>query len=298
LIELLVVIGIIAVLLAILVPIVSQVRLSAQTAATQAQLQKINTAITNYFNDFHGYPGLMHNLVLNPASTGDPPRVEVNMTQSEDLVLALLGGISFNPNKPLNDKDAFTYVPDRLGKGPVTCRPNLPPIAKNPYMTLKDSDLTPRNAAGDYMAADMESQLFMKTSAPPQQDSKAPEFVDQYSTPRPIIYIRANQNIPRGAAPQQNIITKKGNFNPNFAYNWDTFGIYMRPATVNGEAKADFLYKLNSTDNQTDQRFLDYFTGPDKFTPRNANGYLLISAGADRQFGTPDDIVFGSGGGQ
>src|SRR5216110_1976560 len=66
LIELLVVIGIIAVLIAILIPVVGRVRLAAQTANTTNQMHRISAAIQNYFNDFQAYPGVFSNREFTP----------------------------------------------------------------------------------------------------------------------------------------------------------------------------------------------------------------------------------------
>src|SRR5438105_8250831 len=61
LIELLVVIGIIAVLIAILIPVVGRVRLAAQTANTTNQMHRISAAIQTYYHDFNAYPGALPN---------------------------------------------------------------------------------------------------------------------------------------------------------------------------------------------------------------------------------------------
>jgi prepilin-type N-terminal cleavage/methylation domain-containing protein len=61
LIELLVVIGIIAVLVALLIPVVGKVRRAANGAATSAQLSSIAVAIQAYYGDFRAYPGPLPN---------------------------------------------------------------------------------------------------------------------------------------------------------------------------------------------------------------------------------------------
>src|SRR5690348_18028042 len=55
--ELVVVIAIIAVLMSILIPVVSKIRRSAQTANTKNFISQIDGAINRYYSDFHGYPG-------------------------------------------------------------------------------------------------------------------------------------------------------------------------------------------------------------------------------------------------
>jgi len=65
LLELLVVIGIIVLLAAILVPVVSQVRMKGYVTTTQAQMQRIAGAIQAYYHDFKSYPGPLANAALN-----------------------------------------------------------------------------------------------------------------------------------------------------------------------------------------------------------------------------------------
>ena len=57
LVELLVVIGIIVLLVGILLPVVNGARRSAWNAASQAQLNRLVSAITAYEQDFRSYPG-------------------------------------------------------------------------------------------------------------------------------------------------------------------------------------------------------------------------------------------------
>src|SRR3954451_8771300 len=64
LLELLVVIGIIVLLAAILVPVVSQIRMKGYVTTTQAQMQRIAAAVQSYYHDFKAYPGPLANSSL------------------------------------------------------------------------------------------------------------------------------------------------------------------------------------------------------------------------------------------
>src|SRR4051794_23285258 len=61
LVELLVVIGIIALLIGILIPVVSRVRQAAHGANTKSLMQKISAACSAYQLTFNAYPGIMPN---------------------------------------------------------------------------------------------------------------------------------------------------------------------------------------------------------------------------------------------
>src|SRR4051812_12032191 len=72
-IELLVVIGIIVVLMSILIPAVGRVQLQARIADTRAQIQKISSAMENYYKDNNAYPGPLPNAIFpggGPAVAG------------------------------------------------------------------------------------------------------------------------------------------------------------------------------------------------------------------------------------
>src|SRR5688572_32466530 len=117
--ELLIVIGIIVLLVSILIPVVSKVRIAAKTTETQALLQKINNAITNYFHDYQAYPGMNPNSAFHPNTPAKPYRVVPGMTQTEDLVLCLLGSLTFSRNPPTAIPDHVAFSWKELGKGPL-----------------------------------------------------------------------------------------------------------------------------------------------------------------------------------
>jgi len=97
LVELLVVIGIIAVLIGILIPVVSKMRIQGQITNTKQQLSRISQAITIYEHDFRGYPGLLPTQAFQGPSgyfdtgSGTDMVTPTQYTQAEDLVMALMG---------------------------------------------------------------------------------------------------------------------------------------------------------------------------------------------------------------
>jgi|GEM_PF-745671 len=134
LIELLVVIGIIAVLIALLLPAIGGMHRAANDANTRNEVNQIATACESYYQDFRAYPGPISNQDIEvPTTTGwtapvdtyhDPsggngqgglsmagPRAgpqsinpingqQMYFTSSENLVFGLLGGLWNNPVTP------------------------------------------------------------------------------------------------------------------------------------------------------------------------------------------------------
>jgi prepilin-type N-terminal cleavage/methylation domain-containing protein len=284
LIELLVVIGIIAVLIAILIPVVGKVRLAAQTANTTNQMHKISAAIQNYHNDFLAYPGALANSEFTPSGNlsqklGNTSTFFPNFakyTQSEDMPMALLGGFQFDANGKLDLR------PNEVGLGPVSFNTVTVQPRKNAYIERRPEDFTPL-LAGKLAQLKQIAELGMNYV----DDSEAPEFVDLYSSPRPILYMRANSG---GAAGNILYNSKKsGQFKSTFSYDWSTITPYLKTSTPN----PDFAGK-----DETDSNVQAYFTSSSGNTAKGAGAYILIDAGPDRIFGTADDIVVTAGGGQ
>jgi type II secretory pathway pseudopilin PulG len=290
----LVVIGIIVVLMAILVPVVSRMRIAVQTANTNAMLQRISAGINNYFNDFNAYPGLIANAKFNPTTPTFPHRLVPNQTQSEDLVLALLGGGRANGSAATGYDIGFD--PQAVGQGPVTI--NSRNVGKkNPYFAKRDEELTP--APGGKLGGDPNN----KPEFVYVLDSEVPEFMDVYPEPRPILYMRCNAGIPKSrfdVDAQQRILGPQGGFDAaRYGYNWDTIQMYLKtPSKGFADPKtADFGGRV-PTRPSSEKELFQYFAGPSGDMPRNAGSYMLISAGPNRLFGDGDDIIYGSGGGQ
>jgi prepilin-type N-terminal cleavage/methylation domain-containing protein len=274
LIELLVVIGNITVLLAILIPVVSRVRLSAQTASTTAEMHRISAAIGNYFNDFQAYPGMTSNQgFANGPKPFNPPTG--TYTQSEDLVMALLGGLQFDQSNRIK------FVPDQVGLGPISFNTVVVTPRKNAYMEKNAADLTPLQD-GAMVPTKGVVDLGMGYAS----DSDVPEFFDQYATQRPILYLRANPSAIKGNV----LYNGAQRFDQTFSYDYNAIKPYLSTKDFGGKAP-------------TDPAVRGYFATPDSKNAvqpvaRGAGSYLLLNAGPDRILGTDDDIIVSAGGGQ
>ncbi len=96
LVELMTVLAILAILMTILIPVIGKVRMRAQIAVVQQQLNEIEGAIGRFYQDQGSYPGPLPNSYLYTAKRGlaAPPIYDVTgthsthkITQAENLVL-------------------------------------------------------------------------------------------------------------------------------------------------------------------------------------------------------------------
>ncbi|MGE5612589.1 MAG: type II secretion system protein [Bacillota bacterium] len=275
LVELLVVIGIIGVLVSILVPVAGRIRQAGYKTDTANQLNVIRTAIEMYHQTFQAYPGPFSNqdVCTEAKVLFDGSKV----TMAENLVLGLLGGIEQRPNDKAPRYD-FAWV----GTGPRSL------VASNPKRY--DPFLTTSGWISDGQFREAETGRIVC------QDSRVPEFVDRYpAQPMPVLYLRARLGAPgiiNGANSKelyQYDIRQITPYTSNRIYGnvqgLQKVGNDMSVA-FNKSSLADALpYFKNATlcpDKEKDQT---------KGTPRAKDGFILISAGQDRIYGTADDIT-------
>lgn len=225
LVELLVVIGLIAVLISVLVPTVSRVRRAAWTASTQALISKIQGAIERYYQDHGAYPGPLPDQnpggglpyvggsfarmpLINPVPKGfsfppsgvatDPiPNTVPAATPSGDffcitgtnnLVLGLLGGLYFDISS-----QKVQYNPALVGKGPATLNPARPGISAA-YLDTSALFWSDEGTPSDPKKVG----LFLYDGVVPANDSPIPSLVDTYPDAMPILYLRARRGATGG----------------------------------------------------------------------------------------------------
>ena len=215
LIELMVAIGIIALLVGILLPVVGRVRTQGYVANTQAFLGQLQAACEAYQLDFRAYPGPVPNGQLNNATAApfdivsDATAVanakaagfdvtaghleNGRVTGPENLVLGLLGGLTL-------DGTDVEYNPALVGTGAASLNPGQPKKYK-PYLdatnlSFRDNEFitTADRRTGRYHDA---AVPLTSVTAGGANDSLVPEFVDRFPAPMPVLYLRANS----GASP-------------------------------------------------------------------------------------------------
>jgi len=335
LIEILVVIGIIVVLIGILIPVVSKVRKSAQVTTVNAQLKDIEGSIQQYAQDFGGaLPGpLAYNQIRMPsgftmnvdtasASTGGFATTldATKITMSENLVLALAGGLKYDPTQT----PPIVYDPTLIGGGAMSLNPASPKKGRS-YIDQKNLSW---RTVGNAKTGKYEDGAGVAT------DSEIPELLDTFPSPMPILYLRARKGqqppagvLPAAWTPTNNFIVtfdasnaagdlRVGQYDLSqvIAYTDSTIGesksidansyTGTKPpagqlrhglATVVLAAKMDKADPAYAYPYDAYPYFRDPASSDANPQPRAKDSFILISAGLDRVYGTADDITsFGS----
>jgi len=138
----------------------------------------------------------------------------------------------------------------------------------------------------------------------PCRDTNIPEFIDRYpSEPMPILYLRARPGASGIISPDP-----ANKSSTSFPYQYDIRQINRYTCMDDRGTPANFygnIQGLTTVRNGADllafnADALPYFRNPTldapgtrngEGTPRNKDGFILISAGPDRTFGTLDDIT-------
>ena len=323
LVEMLTVIGIIVLLVSILLPVVSAVRTKGHAAKTQAILQSIAAGIQSYYGDFNAYPGPLHNSEVHnntgsiAVKQGGPAIPHSRVTMSENLTLGLLGGFTMLPS------GSWVYDYDAVGTGSISLNARNPKKFKA-YMDK--SNLTPFRPPGSGPGAGRDGYAFGDEVAE-ANDSQIAEFVDGFPDVLPILYLRAKQGAPVTGA-QSVVVTNTTNYANQMQYDLgqvigytgtnigvgkdrDALKDYSPPPATNanpthGLRTADPAKSVYQNQNQRPPGDGNTYAYPYDLNAymrhptlagaaRQQDGYYLISAGADRIYGTKDDITFPAG---
>lgn len=116
LVELLVVIGIIAVLAALITPAIFQARISAQNAAIRAEIDLLHMGIMNYKNRFGSYPPCSSNCNPRPPMASPPGKKIGDQAARMHLKRLFPRCISSQSPLPPTTQDQFYVVQDNNGQ--------------------------------------------------------------------------------------------------------------------------------------------------------------------------------------
>jgi len=291
LVELLVVIAIIAILLGLALPALNDARMRARVLGDRASLSSIETAIETFANDQGRYPdsatgnnvtasGVLGLAYQDPGTT--PP------DQGAHHLVEALAGLDFLGYQ----EDHYYQVEDNDGSITGGLYPPGTPLVYNealsqfqeaersgPYLKLSSVNI------GTMQDAQGEDGTIWQSGT-----NSNPVFLDsiEKGEERPILYYRAKRSATS--------ITGIYDYNDNFHITTDVTG-GAESAPVHPE-----LYCAGGTDPDQWAKYVwDPKTGmlPDgskdysypSARPHNADSFLLINAGRDHQYGTPDDIT-------
>jgi len=311
--ELLTVMAIIALLLSILSPALRMVRRIAKDTAQRAQFHSIDVGLETYSGEMEQYP----DSTIRPSANGDPTGSSPPFTVgAHHLAEALVGRdmLGFDPWTTWDsEKD------DTVDKYKDIYASKDPPKNSLPDQVTKSLD----RRKGPYLSSDsveayQVQQLYDGTittvypgnldktgSAPSATYSPAPVLTDSYrvraiSLPNgkqvkagsPILYYRANIT---------SRIFENGTTMTTVEDPCAAAGIYnsfdneklLALGTIMDQLKKHNFDRNEGGDKVGRTKFYDAITNPTITTqvrPYNQTSYILMSAGFDGIFGTPDDI--------
>ena len=282
--ELLTVAAIIAMLIALLMPALAVVRNKAKEARQRAQLITIELALVAFRNDYGDYP---------PSVDPDPPG---DYCGAQELAEALFGWdlLGFHPKSAwrADGLDASngpeTYDPLKTRDDDGDGVPDTLNERRGPYLELASANVFRLGIS----VPGARDGLFNDTT-PLEEDTFV--LCDVFGVRRvtiagetvkagtPILYYRANTS------------SKDHTISPEYdkrIYNVEDNRslVELKTLTLDGTAGKDHRLADSSENFEV---FYDYITDPKVIAtpwPYRADSYILISAGADGEYGTSDDI--------
>jgi prepilin-type N-terminal cleavage/methylation domain-containing protein len=267
LVEMLTVVGIMAILAAILIGSIHKVRATGFNTRTAAYVKALQGAAEAYAQNFRSYPGP----VANDAIVGGASMIAgiSRISMSENLLLGVEGGLSGPVSISFNLRLA--------SRGPVDLSKPPPPNPGSRQYTPFLTTAIPKSA-GQYR--DIQGR--------PANDSIIPEYLDAFPEPLPILYYRAN----RGAA---GIAGAGAGFQYDPAQNTAYTSVPVGPPSKTFGRHGLWDKTLRPISGLYDDlgKYLDNPSAPG--SARGKDAFVIIAAGSDRTYGTADDITsFGS----
>jgi len=301
LVELLTVIGIIILLLAILLPVVSQVRVRANVANTQQQMSRIMSACMNYYHEFNSYPGPLADSQIQganfvaAANISNVQPAANQITSSENLVLGLLYYLK-PPTGTGSANPQITFIPDNA-TGANQSKTNHDPVSLN-YLhpaTYHFIDYLPDELSAG--PSGLMGNVDVTKKVAPAKDSSVPEFVDKIPDPMPILYLRAKPGASRIVTATRTPAGQQAQY--DFS-QLAPYGFTQVQANGTSGANTDAANPDQGFDppvgtlpaGDTRTPLTTYFMNPNiAGQAKGKDGFILISAGPDRKYGTKDDII-------
>lgn len=277
--EMLIVLGILMLLVGLLIPAIAAVKNVAKETKQKAQFATIELALAAFRNDHGDYP---------PSSWAVPPNNDPTYCGAQKLTEALLGWdlLGFHPDSAWRSDGLdtlggpATYDPLKTRDLNADGNPDTMVERKGPYLELATSnafklrDLFASNVGQQYQGPlTPETYVLCDAFADKKVRLANGKIVKAGA---PILYYRANTS--------QQII--RGRYNAQ-----DNEALIMMKQRAEGNTSR--VHPLNDNTNNYQYFYEEYIRDPKieaRVWPYRPDSYLLISAGADGLYGTPDDI--------
>ena len=288
-IELLIVLGIIALLVGLLVPSLSAVKKMAKETKQKAQFATIELALAAFKNDYGDYP---------PSNGWDYTRnASLDYCGAQKLAEALLGWdlMGFHPKSAwradgLDAMDGLeTYDPTKTRDANGDGIPDTFDERKGPYLELASADAFRISAEGLYfMNGALRPDRFVLCDVFGRKRidvmNRVTGETTRYKAGTPILYFKANTASKYLGDPEVGSIYRIGD-------NRELIGlgsVEQMPQDIRQHPFYDPPQFSNFLRDITDPKVT--WANRNRMWPYRPDSYLLISAGADGLYGTPDDI--------
>ncbi len=303
LVELMMVIGIIAVLVGILMPAIHMVRTTTRITKQKGQFMTMDMAILGYKNDFGDYPPSSH--IANPPPEylcGSQKLVEALVgfdlmgfhPDSRWDVTDLIGGSATEPKLYVDYTNPTVYPPCPQGTTFETY--NLP-RRKSPYLDVSSANAFKAQDIFEQVPGPFAQLNFRDTylfcDAFPKKKIVTGNVVAMAGTP--ILYYKANTSSMVSMLPGYT------NSYINYRYNFfDNDKMIQLNFALNPSVPIKFIKFRDRTFYSEDYKIIDRqiwestggSTGSStRYWPHRPDSYILISAGPDGMYGTADDIT-------
>lgn len=334
LVELLTVIAIISLLIGLLVPSLTGARDQAKRVSVESQISGLDKGCEMFNSETNSYPRSSGRNPFDASSYGASPG-NVWLTGAQWLAVQLAGAdlrgyvkpVSQNEAPPPVDTDTTINDKDWGDWYSINAAKEYPRIG--PYMEpTPDSVMSPRKFKENFPnSGDLPASMLDGTD--PWTNDRVPLFVDKFGFP--LLYYKATPGakfpISTGSAgtvkvgvydhSDNAVITGNGAANGMIPVSsepgWDVAGVGAAVETAFG-TRIHPMSQLGYDDTKPDEWINDqpdsfgesildkniFDTTADnnkgKLWPRNAQRFLIISAGKDGRYGTQDDVRNFAGG--
>lgn len=275
LVELLVVIGIIALLIGLLLPALAGVRKASKNAASQTLMKNLGDASDAFFTTTNRWPGVISERELCNATEQNYLR----LSGTENALIDLIGGEVLSDGETgdifdLTDTPEIRINRDRIGEGPT-----IDGNKRAAFLTFQPEDLYYVNGQG--------SQEEVTDNLPANNTEAFPDLVDKFGNP--IIFWRttgqkANQRSANrleltAAGPSANSDERYAFYYNSFLSYTDSIALAGKPGGSSGQNQQANSHLAAASSRLQD--LAEVLVGHPSVPDVARGAYVIISAGPD-----------------